>query len=115
LKESDYLEAFSHHPKIGANLAELARKFPNTAQLSAAEQRGVSEASEGTLQALSELNLAYEQRFGFIFIVCAKGKTASEMRHLLERRINNPKPVELELAAVEQGKITRLRLEQLGT
>lgn len=114
LAEADYLEAFSHHPKIGANLDELARKFPTTAQLSATEQAGVTEASETTLQALSALNLAYEQRFGFIFIVCASGKTALEMRRLLEQRLPNSRPVELALAAAEQAKITRLRLEQLA-
>ena len=59
------------------------------------------------------LNEAYEDRFGFIFIVCATGKTASEMLTILKSRLNNDAVQELQIAAGEQAKITKLRLEKL--
>jgi 2-oxo-4-hydroxy-4-carboxy-5-ureidoimidazoline decarboxylase len=114
LATEDHLEAFTHHPKIGADLAELARRFPSTATLSAGEQSSVERASDRTLHALRELNQSYEARFGFIFIVCASGKSAEEMLALLEQRLNNPAALELSIAAAEQAKITRLRLSKLS-
>jgi 2-oxo-4-hydroxy-4-carboxy-5-ureidoimidazoline decarboxylase len=115
LAAADFLEAFSHHPEIGANLDELRRRFANTAELSRAEQAGAAQASEQTLQALREQNHAYRQRFGYSFIVCATGKSAPEMLALLEQRTNNAPETELAIAAAEQAKITRLRLEKLVT
>src|SRR6187399_2596778 len=79
LEPSDYLEAFAHHPEIGANLSELKRKFAGTADLSAAEQAGAAGASEAVLLALSHQNRAYRERFGHAFIVCATGKSAEAM------------------------------------
>lgn len=111
LHELDWLEAFAHHPKIG-DRAELHRRFPQTAQLSATEQRGVDEAGGATLEALAELNRLYEEKFGFIFIVCASGKSAEEMLALLRERMNNDVNRELRIAAEEQAKITELRLER---
>ena len=114
MARDDLLEAFSHHPKIGASLEQLRKKFADTASLSAAEQAGAAGASEQVLTDLQAGNLRYEARFGFIFIVCATGKTAAQMLALLEARIDNPPVLELQLAAAEQAKITRLRLAQLG-
>lgn len=114
LTAKDYLEAFSHHPEIGANLEELRRRFAGTAELSLAEQAGAIGASEATLGALGRQNQAYRERFGFSFIVCASGKTALEMLELLEARLGNSREQELSIAAAEQGKITRLRLEKLS-
>ena len=84
-----------------------------TATWAAGEQQGAAGASDDTLAALAECNRAYERRFGYIFIVCATGKTAAEMLDLLRARIGNDPAAELLLAAEEQKKITRLRLAKL--
>jgi 2-oxo-4-hydroxy-4-carboxy-5-ureidoimidazoline decarboxylase len=109
----DVLEAFAHHPRIGANLDELRARYASTSAWSSGEQRGVQAASEATLLALREGNLAYEARFGHIFIVCATGKGADEMLALLRARLPNDPATELGVAAAEQGKITRIRLAKL--
>lgn len=114
LGTDDYLEAFAHHPQIGENLAALRQRFATTATLSAHEQAGVAEADETVLLALREANRAYRERFGFIFIVCATGKSAREMLALLEARIESEREGELAMAAAEQAKITHLRLEGLS-
>jgi allantoicase len=113
LQSVDYLEAFSHHPEIGADLGELRRKFASTAALSEQEQAGAAGASEAVLGSLRAQNQLYRARFGYTFIVCASGKSASEMLTLLAQRVNNPPEVEIGLAAAEQAKITRLRLEKI--
>jgi 2-oxo-4-hydroxy-4-carboxy-5-ureidoimidazoline decarboxylase len=113
LDRDDYLEAFSHHPRIGASLAELRARFPSTSSWSSQEQAGVGAAEERTLEALRAANAAYLERFGYIFIVCASGKSADEMLALLLERLNNAPDDELRVAAAEQAKITRLRLEKL--
>lgn len=113
LQPRDYLEAFAHHPEIGADLDELRRKFASTADLSQAEQAGAAGASEATLHALRRQNQAYRERFGYAFIVCATGKSAEQMLALLELRLLNVPEVEMGVAADEQAKITRLRLQKL--
>jgi 2-oxo-4-hydroxy-4-carboxy-5-ureidoimidazoline decarboxylase len=112
LSRADMLEAFAAHPKIG-DLETLKRKFASTAALAAGEQAGVVGASEATLTALAEGNRVYETRFGYIFIVCARGKSAEEMLALLTERLNNAPDEELRIAAAEQEEIMLLRLEQL--
>ena len=109
LTEADWLEAFSHHPQIG-DRDSLAARFPATHDLSAKEQAGISGAHDAVLSALTEANAAYLDRFGFIFIVCATGKTAEEMLTLLRARLPNNRATELRNAAEEQAKITALRL-----
>jgi 2-oxo-4-hydroxy-4-carboxy-5-ureidoimidazoline decarboxylase len=106
-------EAFAHHPEIGANLAELRARFQSTAALSVREQAGVSSADDATLARLRDGNAAYKARFGYVFIVCASGKSAQEMLELLTARLDNDPKAELELAAAELAKITRLRLEKI--
>ena len=108
----EILEAFSHHPRIGDRESLWAR-FPATHAWSAAEQSGAAAADEKVLDDLAEGNRAYEARFGHLFIVCASGKTAVEMLALLQARLGNEPEAELKIAAGEQGKITRLRLEKL--
>ncbi|MDO8677907.1 MAG: 2-oxo-4-hydroxy-4-carboxy-5-ureidoimidazoline decarboxylase [Acidobacteriota bacterium] len=110
LSADDWLEAFSHHPRIG-DRASLAARFPATHHLSAREQSAVPEATEDVLTALADANQAYVDRFGFIFIVCATGKTANEMLDLLRARLPNDRDPELRIAAEEQAKITALRLD----
>ena len=109
LTEADWLEAFSHHPQIGDS-ASLGARFPATHDLSAKEQAGVSGAHDRVLTELAEANATYRDRFGFIFIVCATGKTAEEMLALLRARLPNNRATELRNAAEEQAKITALRL-----
>lgn len=112
LDRADWLEAFAAHPRIG-DLDSLRRKFPSTAEWAGGEQAGVAVASDDVLRALADGNRAYEQRFGYIFIVCATGKTAAEMLAMLRRRLDHDPANELRIAAAEQAKITRLRLEKL--
>jgi 2-oxo-4-hydroxy-4-carboxy-5-ureidoimidazoline decarboxylase len=112
LEKEDWLEAFSHHPKIGG-VDTLRQKFASTKQWAEGEQKGVQEAAEATLNALAAGNSAYEQKFGYIFIVCATGKSAEEMLSILEARLGNGADAEIAVAMLEQNKITRLRLEKL--
>jgi 2-oxo-4-hydroxy-4-carboxy-5-ureidoimidazoline decarboxylase len=113
LGPNDWREAFAHHPKIG-DIDTLKRKFAATRYLSEREQQGVASASDEVLRALADANRAYEARFGYIFIVCATGKTADEMLGLLRQRITNPPDVEIHIAAEEQARITALRLMGLS-
>jgi 2-oxo-4-hydroxy-4-carboxy-5-ureidoimidazoline decarboxylase len=110
--EEDWQEAFRHHPRIG-DLDSLRKKFTDTRHLAKNEQAAVNHASEQTLRALKSANDAYEQRFAFIFIVFATGKSAGEMLGLLEQRMLNDRTTELHTAAAEQHKITLLRLKKL--
>lgn len=110
--EADWREAFTHHPKIG-DINSLKEKFAGTAQWAEGEQSSVKQASEQTLQQLAAGNQTYEQRFGYIFIVCATGKSADEMLQLLNQRLYNNPDVEIQIAMEEQLKITKLRLEKL--
>jgi 2-oxo-4-hydroxy-4-carboxy-5-ureidoimidazoline decarboxylase len=107
----DWREAFRHHPKIGDKEA-LRVKFAATRALSESEQAGVDSASEAVLDALAHVNSDYEERFGYIFIVSATGKTAEEMLALLRARIVNDPAKEIGIAAEEQAKITALRLSR---
>lgn len=113
MERADVLEAFDHHPRIGADLDALRERFASTQDWASGEQSSVQSASEATLKALRDGNVAYEARFGHIFIVCATGKSAEEMLALLERRIGNAPDEELAIAAAEQMKITELRLDKI--
>lgn len=114
LSVEDHLEAFGHHPRIGATPGELERRFGATAALSGKEQSGIAAASQDVLEALRAGNIEYERRFGFVFLVCATGKSASEMLALLNERLPHDRLAELQIAAAEHAKITRLRLAGLG-
>ncbi len=110
--EADWLEAFTHHPKIG-DMDSLKKKFATTAGWASGEQGAVAHASEETLHALAKGNAAYEKKFGFIFIVCATGKSADEMLQLLNERLPNSREEEIKIAMDEQNKITQIRLQKL--
>lgn len=112
LDEADWREAFTHHPKIG-DVRALREKFASTAAWAAGEQGAVKQASLETLEALAAGNTAYEQKFGYIFIVCATGKSAEQMLALLQVRLPNDPSQEIHVAMREQAKITHLRLEKL--
>ena len=112
LDRADWLEAFTHHPKIG-DIDSLRAKFATTKEWAAGEQSGVNAADEDVLRGLADGNRDYEKRFGHIFIVCATGKSAQEMLTLLRERLKNDADKELRIAAGEQAKITKIRLEKL--
>jgi OHCU decarboxylase len=112
LSEQDWLEAFRAHPKIGERKA-AAVQSEQAQSWSAQEQAGVADAATETKAALAAGNQQYEERFGFIFIVCASGKTSAEMLAILTERLQNDAETELRIAAEEQGKITRLRIEKM--
>jgi len=110
--KADWLEAFTHHPKIG-DIESLAKKFATTKDWAGSEQAGVNAADMTTLHALAKGNDLYEQKFGYIFIVCATGKSAKEMLTLLEERLPNKAKKEILIAKEEQHKITKIRLNKL--
>lgn len=105
LSATDWKEAFSRHPRIG--------ETQGTTKWSAQEQAGVRKAEQNTLSELAELNRQYQEKFGYIYIVCATGKSAEEMLGLLKQRLENSTQKELPVAAAEQAKITHLRLDKL--
>ena len=110
--ENDWLEAFTHHPKIG-DIGSLEKKFAATANWASSEQAAVNLANREVLEKLAAGNEAFWQKFGFIFIVCATGKSAGEMLDLLNERLPNERASELRIAAGEQHKITLIRIEKL--
>ena len=114
LDRDDWLEAFRSHPKIGEKKS-AETVSAQARQWSGQEQSGVSAASTETTNALAALNYAYEQKFGFIFIICATGKTSDEMLAVLRTRLDHDPAEELPIAAAEQSKITELRLKKLLT
>jgi 2-oxo-4-hydroxy-4-carboxy-5-ureidoimidazoline decarboxylase len=110
--ENDWREAFTHHPKIG-DIDSLKKKFASTSQWASGEQSGVSIASEEIIQQLAEGNKKYEEKFGYIFIICATGKSAGEMLNDLQSRLNNSPEEEITIAADQQLQITKIRLGKL--
>ena len=102
----DWMESFTHHPKIG-DKKSLTQKFAGK------EQAGVASATAEVIEALANSNEEYEKKFGFIFIVCATGKSAVEMLQLITNRLNNDKDDELRIAMGEQHKITLIRFGKL--
>ena len=105
LGREDWLEAFGAHPRIGQHAADAWARN---------EQAGVKGAGEDVRAALAQGNRAYEERFGHVFLICATGKSATEMLGALRGRLGNDPATELRVAAAEQAQITRLRLEKLA-
>lgn len=105
LAEPDWREALSAHPRIGDRSASGR---------AAREQAGALDGGASALEELAAANEEYEARFGHIFVVCAAGKTAAEMLALCRKRLHNDPSTEIRVAAEEQRKITRLRLESLA-
>jgi len=112
LAPADWLEAFRSHPKIGQKTAERSASA-RSQEWSRGEQAGMDTASEESEASLARLNEEYESRFGFIFIVCATGKSPEEMLAILRERLENGPDEELRIAAAEQAKITEIRLQKL--
>jgi OHCU decarboxylase len=126
LGEADWLEAFAAHPRIGSDTTGRSggsdrsggsrRSSGGVDQdktWAAQEQARVADAAPGERQRLAARNREYEARFGYMFIVCAAGKSAGEMLGMLESRMTNDPLTELRVAADEQRKITRLRVVKL--
>lgn len=107
----DWLEAFQSHPKIGESRAAVS-VGGHSENWSQQEQKSVAVAHEDIKAELAKGNREYEQKFGFIFIVCATGKSAPEILEILKRRLQNGKVKELKEAAEEQRQITQLRLRK---
>ena len=112
LEPADWLEAFSHHPQIGEKKSERPQDAEAT-RWSEEEQRGTREALAETMAALAAANRAYREKFGYIFIVCATGKSSDEMLTIVRERLQHDPESELRIAAEEQRRITRLRLQKL--
>lgn len=112
LTPDDWREAFDHHPRIGER-SSVASQTETAQAWSAAEQGGAAAAGDAARQALADGNREYERRFGHIYLVCATGKSAEELLAILRDRLQNDPVTEMRVAAREQVKITRLRLEKL--
>lgn len=106
LGREDWLEAFAAHPRIGAGALDAREST---------EQAGMRQATDRVRRALAEGNEAYERRFGYVYLVCATGRSAADMAQDLVRRLCHDPATELRVAASEQARITRLRLERLLT
>jgi len=112
LAHEDWLEAFLHHPPIGETRAK-AKQSATASHWSAKEQSSAQKAAPEVLEALTAQNRAYAEKFGYVFLICATGKGSEEILNALRRRLPNDPDTELRVAAEEQRKITRLRLEKL--
>ena len=112
LDHSDVMEAFDGHPKIG-DTKQDEPQFKAGKSFSQKEQQGVAGASEELLETMRELNAQYEQRFGYIYIVFASGKSLTQMVSIIKERLENGADDELEVAKNEQFKITKNRMEKL--
>jgi OHCU decarboxylase len=111
LTPSDWMEAFQSHPRIGETRASRPPSAQSAAW-SAQEQRDVTDAEAEAKDALADANREYEQRFNRVFIVCATGKSASEILAILQQRLHNDAETELHQAAEQQRQITELRLKK---
>lgn len=105
LDDGDLAEAMAGHPPIG-------RPKPGD-PASAREQRGMAGASEELKAEMLELNLAYQERFGHVFLICATGATGEQLRDALKARIGHPPERERAIVRTELGKINRIRLTRL--
>lgn len=107
----EWRSAVDHHPRIGARGSE--ERFESTRRWSAEEQAAARAADQRTRRRLEEGQLRYEEKFGHIFLVCATGKSASELVDTLEARLANDRETEITVAAEELRRIMNLRLEKL--
>ncbi|MFI6698307.1 2-oxo-4-hydroxy-4-carboxy-5-ureidoimidazoline decarboxylase [Streptomyces sp. NPDC050509] len=105
LTDAELTEAMAGHPPIG-------RPEPGD-PASAREQRGMAGACAPLRAEMTELNLAYQERFGHVFLICATGATAEEMRDALKTRLGHTPEREREIARTELGRINRIRLSRL--
>lgn len=112
LARSDWMEAFRAHPRIGESKSPTEASERQRAW-SKGEQEKAARADDALRVELASLNEEYEAMFGFIFIICAAGLTTKQIINAMLDRMKNDGGTELRVAAAEQAKITRLRLEKL--
>ncbi|MDQ3666592.1 MAG: 2-oxo-4-hydroxy-4-carboxy-5-ureidoimidazoline decarboxylase [Acidobacteriota bacterium] len=112
LEPFDWLQAFASHPRIGENKAARSTAA-DTQNWAAQEQSGARSVAKKTARTLAELNRQYEEKFGYIYIVCATGKNPEEVLANLRERLPNDAETELRIAAREQSRIIKLRLGKL--
>jgi 2-oxo-4-hydroxy-4-carboxy-5-ureidoimidazoline decarboxylase len=105
LSWDDIVESMNAHPRIGDRV--------RAGGWSAAEQSGAASASDQVRQALTDGNLAYEQRFGHVFLICASGLSGQDMLGQLRARLGHDPQAERAVVREELLKITRLRLAKL--
>lgn len=112
MTETDWLQAFACHPRIGARKSGSAtgRSSVRSAHWSLMEQSSANAASSRVLRELAECNDLYEQYFGFTYIIRATGKSADEMLSILKRRLASDRATELREAAEQQRQIMQIRL-----
>ncbi|HEX3376252.1 MAG TPA: 2-oxo-4-hydroxy-4-carboxy-5-ureidoimidazoline decarboxylase [Candidatus Acidoferrales bacterium] len=110
LDRADWLAAFSQHPQIGDKPATGSESARHWAE---GEQTGARIASDDLKTRLARANRAYFEKFGYIYIVCATGKSAEAMLAILNQRLQNDVASELSVAAEQQRLITRIRLDKL--
>ena len=105
LSWDDIVEAMSEHPRIGDRAVRTG--------MSAAEQSGAATASDAVRQGLAAGNVAYEERFGHVFLICASGLSGQEMLTSLQARLGNDEEAERTVVRAELRKITRLRMTKM--
>jgi OHCU decarboxylase len=110
MQVDDWMQAFLAHPRIGEHTVEHATA--QSKQWSGQEQSAVERAREDTLEELAAGNRQYEESFGFTYIVCATGKSAEQMLHILRRRLSSDRATELREAAEQQRQITQIRMRK---
>ena len=108
--EEDWMQAFRAHPRIGDR--KPAHATAQSSSWSRQEQASTNQAHAEVLTRLADGNTRYEELFGFTYIVCATGKSAEEMLHILERRLSSNRETELREAAEQQRQITQIRLRK---
>jgi 2-oxo-4-hydroxy-4-carboxy-5-ureidoimidazoline decarboxylase len=110
MEETDWMQAFACHPRIGERRA--AHATAKSAAWSSQEQASTASATEQMIEALARGNALYEERYGFTYIVCATGKPVEEMLAILKRRLGSDRETELREAAEQQRQITQIRLRK---
>ncbi len=115
LSETEWIEAFNRHPRIGEPSApnpSAQRSSSLSLAWAMREQKEVANADDAVKMALADGNRDYENKFGRIFIVCATGKSAADLLEILRRRLRNDARTELHEAAEQQRQITQIRLRK---
>ena len=102
----DISEALAAHPRIGGSLAAAGRE----AAWSAQEQRSAATAGAAERDQLAAANAEYEERFGYVFLICATGKSAAQMLDALGGRLGHEAGAEREVVRGELRQIVALRL-----
>jgi len=110
LSWAEVLVGLSAHPRIGERAAgDSAEAAWSRREQSAAAQT----ADEATSAALIEVNRAYEERFGHVFLIFASGRTQAEILAAARERLGNDEPAERAIVTDQLRRIALLRLERV--